>query len=65
MVDVLGEPDDVAVVYLNDTVLFQDNPDKLQDVAIQLVHKLTTAGFILNIKKLEFLISKVKCWASL
>ena len=44
MIDVLDKPDDVAVVYLDDIVLFGDDPDKLWEAAAKVIYKLTTAG---------------------
>ena len=48
--DVLDEQDDVAVVYLDDIVLFGNDPDNLWEAAVRVIHVLTTAGFMLNIK---------------
>ena len=54
MIDVLDEPDDVAVVYLDDIVLFGDDPDKLWEAAVKVIYNFITAGFMLNIKKQSF-----------
>ena len=58
--DNLDEPDYVAVVYFNDKVLFGDDPDRILEAAVRVIHKLTTPMFVLNIRKTEFLITKIK-----
>ena len=37
MMGFLEEPDDVAVVYLDDTLLFGENPDKLREAAVRVI----------------------------
>ena len=56
---ILDEPDDIAVIYLNDMLLFENDSDKLQEAAVEVIRKLTTAGFMMNIKKSEFLNTEV------
>ena len=60
MINVFCEPHDVVIVYHNDIVLFGDDPDKLWEVAVRVIRKLTTAGFILNTLNIDFLVTKVK-----
>ena len=59
MIDILDEPDDVAVVLFDYIVLFGDDPEKVWETAIRVVCKLTTAGLMLTIKIPEFLYTEV------
>ena len=49
MINILDEPYDVAVVYLNDIVWLGDNHNELLEATVRVTCKLTTAGFMLNI----------------
>ena len=51
IMDVLDKPDDVAVVYLDDKVMFEENPNKLWEAAVWVICKLATSGLMLNILK--------------
>ena len=58
MQTVVDESDDVVVVYLDDIMIFGDRLDIVWKVAIQVIAKLTAMGFMINIKKCDFLCKK-------
>ena len=62
MQKVVDKSDDVVVIYLQDIMIFRDRLDTMWKVVIQVIAKLTAVGFIINIKKCDFLIPmKYKC----
>ena len=46
LMGVLDKPDDIAIVYLDETMLFGDDPNKLWEAAVRVISKLITAGFV-------------------
>ena len=60
MQTVVDESDDVVVVYLDDIMIFGDWLDIVWKIAIRVIAKLTAAGFMINIKKCDFLCKEVQ-----
>ena len=58
---VVDESDNVVVVYLDDVMIFGDWLDIVWKVAIQVIAKLTAAGFMINIKSAIFCAKKSEC----
>ena len=60
MQTVVDESDDVLVLYLDDVMIFGGQLDIVWKVVIQVIAKLTAAGFRTNIKKCDFLCKEVR-----
>ena len=60
MQTVVDESDDVVVVYLDDIMIFRDRLDIVWKIEIRVIAKLTAAGFMINIKKCDFLCKEVQ-----
>ena len=58
--EVINEPNDVVVIYLDNVKIFGKESEKFWQVAIQLMGKLIAAGFMINIKKYDFLYKEIK-----
>ena len=48
------------MIYLDDIVVFSDNPDHVWAEIVTVIQRLTKEGFMLNIKKLDFLEKDIK-----
>ena len=56
MQTVVDESNDFVIIYLEDIIIFGDQLDIVWKVGIQLIAKLTGAGIMVNIKKMQFLV---------
>ena len=50
----------MVVIYLDNVVVFGDDSEKVQEVTIRVIGRLTVAGFMINVKKCDFLCKEIK-----
>ena len=60
MQTVVKESDNVVVLYLDYIMIFADQLDIVWKAVIRVIAKLTAAGFMINIKKYDFLCKEVQ-----
>ena len=49
-----------VVIYIDDIVVYGTDPVKVWSETVTVLERLTTAGFMVNIAKSHFLVSKLK-----
>ena len=60
MKTIVDKGDILIVVYFDDIVVFGDDPDHVWAETVTVIQCLTEAGFMLNVKKSDFLKKEIK-----